>query len=77
MEALEHQVTALSEQDRRTRIRLHGLEAFAQAYLDTQKEHRRAEQRQYRRLTSAISIAGLSVSIALLILTAVTLHYHV
>lgn len=67
----------LRTEDNRTRTRLHNLEGFAQAYLETQKVHRRAEERQYRRLANAIGVGGVAMSFGMLALAVVTLITHV
>ena len=69
-------VTALVGQMDRSRQRLHSLEGFAQAYLDIQRSNRRREEKQYRKLTSAISIGGLVIALGMLVLAAVTLWTH-
>ena len=73
---MQDDVTELVTEGNRTRGRLHNLEGFAQAYLDVQREHRRSEERQYRRLTNAINLGGLAMSVGMLILAAVTLWAH-
>ena len=60
----------------RARTRLHNLEGFAQAYLDTQKANRRQEERQYRRLANRVQVGGLAMAFGMLILTGVTLLLH-
>lgn len=75
-DGLLEDVNAIASEDRRTRKRLHDLEGFAQAYLDVQKTHRRAEERQYRRLANAIALGGLAMSVAMFVLAIVTLWVH-
>ena len=77
---LEEQVRGLREdlgemraEEVRTRTRLHNLEGFAQAYLDSQKVHRRDEERQYRRLANATALAGVALSLSLVALAIITL----
>lgn len=74
LETVVSGLAQLVEEEVRTRRRLHNLEGFAQAYLDTQREHRRAEDRQYRRLTNVVGFGGLAMSLGLLVLAAVTLY---
>lgn len=76
MSALREDIGEMKAEELRTRTRLHNLEGFAQAYLDTQKANRRAEDRQYRRLTNMIAIGGLAMSLGLLVLAAITLYTH-
>ena len=73
---MQADVAELVAEGNRSRTRLHNLEGFAQAYLDAQRAHRRQEQRQYRRLATAINVAGLAMSVGMLILAAVTLYVH-
>lgn len=60
----------------RSRLRLHNLEGFAQAYLDIQRENRRQEDRQYRRLAQAIQFGGLVMAAALVALGIITIVLH-
>lgn len=76
IKAVQGDVTELVAETNRSRTRLHNLEGFAQAYLDVQRQHRRAEQRQYQRLATAINVGGLAMSVGMLILAAVTLYLH-
>jgi hypothetical protein len=76
LEGLASDVAELVKEERSTRRRLHNLEGFAQAYLDTQREHRRQEERQYHRLANAIGFGGLALSFGMLALAAVTLFYN-
>lgn len=76
LDGLVTDVAEIRTEDVHTRRRLHNLEGFAQAYLDTQKQHRRQEDAQYRRLTQAISLGGLAVGIGMLALALVTLFTH-
>jgi hypothetical protein len=69
-------VRELSDEQQRQRTRLHNLEGFAAAYLDTQRENRRSEAQQYRRLelrlqalTVVIAIAAIAVPVLVAIMT--------
>lgn len=77
MQDLRGDVQTLSAQVERSRTRLHNLEGFAQAYLSVQRENRRQEDRQYRRLAQAIQFGGLVMAVAMFVLAAVTLWAHV
>lgn len=70
-------IAALSAQVERSRTRLHNLEGFAQGVLDIQRENRRREEIQYRRVANAIAIGGLAMAFGMLILTAITVYFHV
>jgi hypothetical protein len=61
---LRSDVSVLTAETTRTRRRLHNLEGFAQAYLDTQKANRRLEDKQYRRLETRLQITGVFLTIA-------------
>jgi hypothetical protein len=73
---LREDVQTLSAQIDRSRTRLHNLEGFAQAYLDTQKVNRRQEDNQYRRMGNRIALGGLVMAAAMVMLTVVTLLSH-
>lgn len=64
IEGVRAEVNELIEESKRTRTRLHQLEGFAGAYLDTQKANRRHEARQYRRLELRIQMLTLAVGFA-------------
>jgi hypothetical protein len=73
---LRDDVTELVEEEKRARTRLHNLEGFAAAYLDVQRENRRSEAQQYRRLelrlqvlTVAIALVAIAVPILVAIVT--------
>ena len=70
-------IASLSAQVERSRTRLHNLEGFAQGVLDIQRENRRKEEVQYRRVANAIAIGGLAMAFGMLILTAITVYFHV
>ena len=70
-------IAALSAQVERSRTRLHNLEGFAQGVLDSQRENRRKEEVQYRKVANAIAIGGLAMAFGMLILTAVTVYFHI
>jgi uncharacterized membrane protein len=54
----------VKEEAIRTRTRLHNLEGIASAFLDTQRENRRNEDAQYRRLGVRIQLLTLVVGLA-------------
>ena len=64
LQGLRDDVTELVAEGKRTRTRLHNLEGFAQAYLDTQTSARRSEQRQYRRLEVRVQVLTVAVGLA-------------
>ena len=70
-------IAALSAQVERSRTRLHNLEGFAQGVLDIQRENRRKEEAQYRRVANAIALGGLAMAFGMLLLTAATLYFHI
>lgn len=76
MRDLRGDVQAVSTQMDRTRTRLHNLEGFAQAYLDTQNTNRRQEDSQYRRMGNRIAFGGLALTFGMLVLAAVTVFAH-
>jgi hypothetical protein len=76
VDGLVADIADLCREELRSRGRLHDLEGFAAAYLETQKVHRRAEDRQYRRLANAIALGGLAMTFGLLVLGALTLYLH-
>lgn len=76
LRGLRDDMSELREEQFRVRRRVHDLEGFASAYLSIQKENRRSEDRQYRRLANAVGIGGLAMSAGMLILAAVTLYAH-
>ena len=67
----------MSAQIERSRTRLHNLEGFAQGVLDIQRENRRKEDLQYRRVANAVAIGGLAMAAGMLMLTAVTIYLHI
>lgn len=76
LENLRVDVQELSTEQHRSRDRLHNLEGFAQAYLDTQKVNRAREDAQYRKLGRRIQLGGLLMAVAMFTLTVVTLMVH-
>lgn len=76
IEGVRRDVAELAEEQQRNRARLHNLEGFAAAYLDVQREHRRQEDRQYRRIANAIALGGLVMAAAMVALTLVTILAH-
>ena len=69
-------LAAMSAQIERSRSRLHNLEGFAQGVLDIQRENRRQEARQYRRMANAIQFGGLVMAAALVALGVITIVIH-
>ena len=69
-------VSDLREESMRHRKRLHDLEGFTKAYLSVQKEARREESNQYRRMANAIAIGGLAMAVAMVALTVATILLH-
>lgn len=57
-------VIALTEEVQRGRKRMHNLEGFAAMFAEQQKENRRKEADQYRRLELRISVLTLVVGLA-------------
>ena len=60
----------------RARNRLHNLEGITQMFVDAQKVNRLREEQQYRRLGNLVGVGGLLLSLALLLISAVTLYVH-
>lgn len=69
-------MATLAREAERGRGRLHDLEGFAAANLEVQKMHRRAEERQYRKVANAIAFGGLAMAFAMVVLTVVTIVVH-
>lgn len=63
LEGLRDDVTAIVEEQRRSRDRLHNLEGFAAAYLSVQRENRRSEAKQYQRLELRLQVLTIVVAI--------------
>lgn len=64
LEGVRGDVSRIAEEQKRTRTRLHNLEGFAAAYLDQQRQNRRGEERQYRRLEVRVQVLTLAVGFA-------------
>jgi hypothetical protein len=64
IKGLRDDVQELSEEQKRSRGRLHDLEGLAAAWADTQNVNRRAEARQYRRLELRIQVLSVAVGFA-------------
>ena len=69
-------MTELVAEQQRHRIRLHNLEGICSAFVDQQRENRRSEANQYRRLelrlqvlTVVIAIAAIATPIVIAIVT--------
>jgi len=69
-------VAELKDETLRARERLHVLENTTAAFLQTQRDNRNAEERQYHRLGNIVGLGGLALSVGLLVLSAVTLVIH-
>ena len=67
IDGLRDDVTAIVDEQRRTRDRLHNLEGFAAAYLSIQRENRRSEARQYQRLELRLQVLTIVVAIGAII----------
>lgn len=67
LEALRGDVTAIVDEQRRTRDRLHNLEGFAAAYLSVQRENRRSEDRQYRRLELRVQVLTVVIAVGAIV----------
>jgi hypothetical protein len=57
----------------KTRKRLHDLEGIAQAFMDVQRDNRRKEADQYRKLVIWLQIVAVLVAIAAIIVPVVVL----
>lgn len=64
IEGLRDDVSAIAEEQKRARTRLHNLEGFAAAYLSVQRENRRSEARQYRRLELRLQVLTVVIAVA-------------
>ncbi len=69
-------VTEVKQEAARTRDRLHKLEGVSALFVETQKENRRKEDAQYRRLTAHLQMMGLLFA-ALLFIEPFLYHYAV
>lgn len=67
IQGLRDDVTAIADEQRRTRDRLHNLEGFAAAYLSVQRENRRTEDRQYRRLELRLQVLTIVVAVGAIV----------
>lgn len=76
IEGVRRDVAELAHEQQQHRTRLHNVEGFVAASLEVQRQHRRQEDRQYRRLGNAIALAGLAVAAAMLVLSVVTILLH-
>lgn len=54
------------------RKRLHNLEGIAGAFVNTQKENRRKEEAQYRRLGTRIQVLTIVIAVAAIVVPVVT-----
>ncbi len=69
-------VTEVKKEAERTRDRLHKLEGVSALFVETQKENRRKEDAQYKRLTAHLQVIGLLFA-ALLFLEPFLYHYAI
>lgn len=67
LEGLRDDVSAIADEQRRTRDRLHNLEGFAAAYLSVQRENRRSEARQYQRLELRLQVLTIVVAVGAIV----------
>jgi hypothetical protein len=73
IEGVRKDVSELAEEQKRARTRLHNLEGFAAAYLDTQRANRRSEERQYRRLELRLQVLTVVIAVAAVAATVIQL----
>jgi hypothetical protein len=64
LEGLRADVAELAAEQQRNRTRLHNLEGFAAAAIDTQRQNRRSEDRQYKRLETRLQVLTIVIAIA-------------
>lgn len=76
IEGIKQDVSDLADETKRNRTRLHNLEGFAAAYLDTQRANRRAEDRQYRRLELRLQVLTVVIAVAAVIVPIVVAYLH-
>jgi len=76
LKGVQEDVADLRQQRRDDHHRLRSVEAAVTAMVDAQKAARESERRQYQRLGTKIAVGGLSISLGLLVLAAVTLAIH-
>ena len=74
--SLKADVSELAAEQLRNRTRLHNLEGFAAAYLDTQKANRRAEAHQYRRLELRLQVLTVVIALAAVVVPIVVAYLH-
>jgi hypothetical protein len=70
---LREDVSVLVAESERNRRRLHNLEGFQGAYLDTQKQNRRQEESQYRRLEIRLQVLTLVIALAAVLTPLITI----
>jgi len=67
----------LTSEVRGVRTRVHNLEGVTATFVGIQQANREAEARQYRRLGSRVSIAGMFIAFGMLVLAGVQIWVHV
>jgi hypothetical protein len=67
LQEIRGDVHDLKIESERTRNRLHNLEGITSAFVNAQKENRRQEDTQYRRLGTRIGIAGVLLTVAVVL----------
>lgn len=76
LEGVRQDVAELRREQREDHHRLRSVEAAVTQMIDAQRSARESEVRQYRRLGSAIQVGGLTMAIAMVVLTIVTIIAH-
>jgi hypothetical protein len=76
IKAVQEDVHELRQHRRDDHHRLRGVEAAVAQMIEAQRLAREGEARQYKRLASAVRMAGLLVSLTLLALTVVSVLVH-
>lgn len=76
IEGVRREMADIAAEQQRARTRLHNLEGFAAAYLDTQRANRRSEDRQYRRLEIRLQVLTVAIAIAAVVVPIVVAIVH-
>ena len=76
LEGVRQDVAELRREQREDHHRLRGLEAAVSQMIDAQRAARESEVRQYRRLGTAVQVGGLTMAVAMVVLSIVTLLAH-
>lgn len=74
IQGVREDVAELTAEMGRTRTRLHNLEGFAAAYLDMQRENRRQEDRQYRRMEVRLQVMTVVLGLAAVVFPLISLY---